>query len=212
MTTTIHADNATDCKNWLDTITETNTTTIDDITAELHTLQHEEGPTPANRIWFTPLLDQWLHNLENKQVDMDADTLIRLAVSMNETLPMRDALLLSLIADMSRDQLLTIAIHHNSNESRTLVARYLGDALLDTGHADHDRIQAGVTMLSALAETSPEPLKAHPYAGIAYVLWYLNDERATVFALRALASNEDCSLAGIVMAFIQQGAHPNDVH
>jgi len=44
----------------------------------------------------------------------------------------------------------------------------------------------------------PERYHVQPLAIISYVLWWMGDERAMLCAMRALALDENCSLAAII--------------
>ena len=52
-------------------------------------------------------------------------------------------------------------------------------------------------------------LQAQPLAIISYILWWMGDERAMLAAMRALAIDEECSLAAIVAAAIHGDRWPN---
>lgn len=73
-------------------------------------------------------------------------------------------------------------------------------------------LQKAVDLLLALIgrlDGEDDGWQAQPYATVAYILWWLGDERALPMAVRALACDGKCSLAIIVASAIRAGIHPD---
>ena len=51
-------------------------------------------------------------------------------------------------------------------------------------------------------------LQAQPLAVISYLLWWMGDARAMLAAMRAVAIDEECSLAAIVIGAVHGGRWP----
>lgn len=65
------------------------------------------------------------------------------------------------------------------------------------------------TARKAAVEDADLKLQVQPLAIISYILWWMGDERAMLTAMRALAIDEECSLAAIVAAAIHGDQWPN---
>ena len=63
---------------------------------------------------------------------------------------------------------------------------------------DTKRCDNGVNMMFDIIGMVPERYHVQPLAIISYVLWWMGDERAMLCAMRALALDENCSLAAII--------------
>lgn len=220
-TTPIPAADKDACAAWLHDITPATEETIDETRREYRTLVAETGKHEAVRTWFTPLFDTWLRNLKDGRADMDDDTLLRLAVGMNESLSMRDALINSIITDATREQLLTIAVESPSPETATLAKQLMCKAYDDENGPDPDRCRTGLAMLCAitnimcdeadsLLKDGPRPIQQG--AAIAYVLWWTGDEQAYPVTLLTLVMDDGCNLARLVLEALTNGRHPNSVH
>ena len=99
-----------------------------------------------------------------------------LAIAMQQTMAVRDALLVSIIVDERRS-------------SRDFLMGFM---------ADTKRCDNGVNMMFDIIGMVPERYHVQPLAIISYVLWWMGDERAILCAMRALALDENCSLAAII--------------
>ena len=85
-------------------------------------------------------------------------------------------------------------------------------SLAHAGHeTDKDKVVNASRMLVDIVNTVDTDLKlqAQPLAIISYILWWMGDERAMLAVMRALAIDEECSLAAIVAAAIHGDQWPN---
>ena len=64
-------------------------------------------------------------------------------------------------------------------------------------------------LLHDTVEDTDLKLQAQPFAITSDILWWVGDERAMLAAMRALAIDEECSLAAIVAAAIHGDQWPN---
>ena len=64
-------------------------------------------------------------------------------------------------------------------------------------------------LLHDTVEDTDLKLQVQPLAIISYILWWMGDGRAMLTAMRALAIDEECSLAAIVAAAIHGDLWPN---
>lgn len=207
----VHADSPDECREFLEGLDELDGDVVDELVGRLREGRREHGAQAGNNEWMDGPLDEWLDNIDHGRVDLDEETMAALAVGMHEVLAMRDALILSLIVDRStcdRDALMTILSRPRTPPVSALVRDLMTAAFEDDSGPDRDRCQAGVTMFSAMTCLMPVSMTAQPFAAIAYVLWWLGDERAPFYALRSLAADEGCTLAAIVLGASERGLGP----
>lgn len=207
----VHADSPDECREFLDGLDELDGDVIDGLVGQLREERRERGPEAGNNEWMDGPLDEWLDNIDHGRVDLDEETMAAIAVGMHEVLAMRDALILSLIVDRAacdRDTLMAILSRPRTPPVSALVRDLMTAAFEGDDGPDMDRCQAGVTMFSAMACLMPLSMTAQPFAAIAYVLWWLGDCRAPVYALRSLAADEGCTLAAIVLGAAERGLGP----
>lgn len=126
----------------------------------------------------------------------------RLAVAMEQTFAVRDAVLVSIIVGERRssrgflmDFMACPTLPGNARRLEELLNASFHDA---SAGPDLDRCDNGVTMLFDIIGLVPERYQVQPLAVISYVLWWMGDERAMLCAMRALALDEECSLAAII--------------
>ena len=154
----------------------------------------------------------WLVNLDSGETVLDCDTMAAFAVGMNETLSIRDALILSLIIDEQRcpkTQLMEFAARPHSKRNKRRMGELLTVAFEDEGIVpDKERCHAGIAMLLDIADAAPVPYCVQPLAVVAYTLWWLGDSRAVTMALQCLLLDEECSLAAMVFSAAQRGVAP----
>ncbi|KFI86348.1 hypothetical protein BREU_1526 [Bifidobacterium reuteri DSM 23975] len=177
-----------------------------------HADRRARGPQQADADWVSEPLDEWLASLEDGTASLDDDTMAAFAVGMNETLSIRDALILSLIVDQNRcpkSQLMEFAAKPHSEHARRRMGTLLTAAFEDEGLVpDEERCRTGITMLLDIACASPVPYCIQPLAVAAYALWWLGDSSAAALALQCLVLDEDCSLAAMVFSASDRGVFP----
>ncbi|PLS27144.1 DUF4192 domain-containing protein [Bifidobacterium parmae] len=207
----VHADSPDECREFLEGLDELDADVIDGLVGRLRADRRERGPESGNNEWMDGPLDEWLDNIDHGRVDLDEETMATIAVGMHEVLAMRDALILSLIVDRAacdRDMLMTILSRPRTPPVSALVRDLMTAAFESDDGPDMGRCQAGITMFSAMACLMPLTMTAQPFAAIAYILWWLGDCRAPVYALRSLAADEGCTLAAIVLGASERGLGP----
>ncbi|MEK0306766.1 hypothetical protein [Bifidobacterium favimelis] len=129
---------------------------------------------------------------------------------MNETLPIRDALLVSLlIPSLSPDRLLELCVNPHSPVN----VRFLCDALEGvfkdhSTRADPVRCRAGRKVLEGVADLMEGSYRAQPQALIAYVLWWSGEGDPAGHALKALAADGSCTLASIILSMVSHDLNP----
>lgn len=138
--------------------------------------------------------------------------ILAIAVAMERAMSVRDALLVSIVAGEDRSprgflmDFMTNPMHPDN--SRRLEG-ILKDSFRNVSATPDDaRCDSGVTMMFDIIEMVPERYQVQPLAVISYVLWWMGDERAMLCALRALALDEDCSLAAIVCSAVHRHIGP----
>lgn len=91
--------------------------------------------------------------------------------------------------------------------------RMMKGSLAHAGHeTDKDKVLNASRMLVDIVDTVEDTdlkLQVQPLAIISYILWWMGDGRAMLTAMRALAIDEECSLAAIVAAAIHGDLWPN---
>lgn len=185
---------------------------IEDMTTRLRRARFERGPERANREWMDGPLDDWLDHLDECDADLDGDVMARLAVGMSETLSIRDALILSLLVDgdeCDRETMMDIISRPTAPEVADVVRDLMLDSLEGRRNPDLDRCHTGILMFGGMGLMMPHRLTAQPLASIAYILWWLDDRRAPLYAIRSLEADESCSLAAIVLGASERGVRPS---
>lgn len=125
-----------------------------------------------------------------------------LAIAMQQTMAVRDALLVSIIVDerrSSRDFLMVFMANPTLPGNTRHLEESLNGSFRDASRKpDTKRCDNGVNMMFDIIGMVPERYHVQPLAIISYVLWWMGDERAMLCAMRALALDENCSLAAII--------------
>lgn len=207
----VRADDPERCKEYLSGIGELGTDVIDDLVARLREDRRAHGPEEGVADWMDGPLDEWLDHIDHGYVDLDEETMAAIAVGMHEVLSMRDAIILSMIADRDvcdRDALMAILTRPRTAPVSDKVRELLTEAFENRRGPDLTRCQAGVTMLTGMTRLMPFAMCAQQFASIAYILWWLGDCRAAAYALRSLAADERCTLAAIILSAAQRGLGP----
>ncbi|WP_152209973.1 DUF4192 family protein [Bifidobacterium cebidarum] len=177
-----------------------------------HADRRERGPQQANADWIRDPLDEWLASLDDGIAVLDAETMAVFAVGMNETLSIRDALILSLIVDereCPKSLLMEFASRPHGEKAKRSMSELLTRAFEDERITpDEERCRTGVSMLLDIATVSPVPYCIQPLAVAAYTLWWLGDVSSAALALQCLVLDEDCSLAAMVFSAADRGVFP----
>ena len=185
---------------------------LEELSRLFHETRQTLGPQQVDADWMSDPLDEWLVNLDSGETVLDRDTMAAFAVGMNETLSIRDALILSLIIDEQRcpkTQLMEFAARPHSKRNKRRMGELLTVAFEDEGIVpDKERCHAGIAMLLDIADAAPVPYCVQPLAVAAYTLWWLGDSRAVTMALQCLLLDEECSLAAMVFSAAQRGVAP----
>ena len=172
------------------------------------------GVQDADRRWLSQPLTDWTSGLNVQQANphLDSGSADRLAVAINETLAIRDGLILSILAPkpgLDSHRLLDLCVRPNEPSNVTALCSILDAVFKDPStQPDHTRCRAGLAMLQAMADQVPLGFRAQPLAVAAYVDWWSGGSRASGLAEEALADDRSCSLAAIVLALIGRGIVP----
>ncbi|OZG63390.1 hypothetical protein BLEM_0093 [Bifidobacterium lemurum] len=185
---------------------------LEEMTRLFRAQRRRDGHRKATVAWLDRPLDDWLANLDDGAVELSVDDMAAIAVGAHETLSIRDALILSMIADEEscpKTQLMEFASRPQLARSKRRMCELLSAAFEDEGLVpDMERCQTGVIMLLDIACAVPPELAVQPLAMVAYALWWMGDEHAILFATHCLAVDEECSLAAIVFSAINRGITP----
>lgn len=174
--------------------------------------RRQVGIVTADAEWVDTPFDDWLAALCG-QDEMSVSSMARLAVGMSLSLPIRDALIISLVArqdisdaPVSKQLMVTFASRPHEPRNVASMSDMLSRAF-EHRHVDLDvrRCRRGIDILTRMVRVLPEEYTVQPLAVLAYVTWWMNDERACAYALSALRLDENCTLAGIVCAALGQG-------
>lgn len=187
---------------------------VDETVRRLRRARMERGPCASTRAWLDKPLDLWLERLRQGRVDLDEETMGALAVGMNEILSIRDVMILSMLHGeerCDRETLMRLSSRPRLDSSRALVRELLVEAYRDEDGPDLDRCQSGVTMLVAMSRIMPPRMRVQQHATLGYMLWWMGDSRAPLYALRALADDRRCVLAALVLGACEDGMCPASV-
>lgn len=167
--------------------------------------------------WFEAPVRRWIGTLDaDGEPEDDTGDAITLAVGMREFLALRDVMLVAAICGERTDFTADRAIGFLKRPMIRNNVRWMEDMLTETFHGsrapDRQRCMRAVDLLLALIgrlDGGDDGWQAQPCATVAYILWWLGDERALPMAVRALACDEGCSLAIIVASAIHRGLYPD---
>lgn len=185
--------------------------TMEAMAREFRHDRRANGPRQADSDWAFVPMDEWLGHLDGGGSGMEDETLAALTVVITETLSVRDALILSLIAggECDRDDLIAMVIHAHDPSGKRHIHRLLSEGFDDPMRVpDEERCRLGVELLGDVVERAPARFAVQPLAIVAYVLWWMGDERACGAALRCLDLDDECTLAAIVFAAANRGIRP----
>lgn len=174
--------------------------------------------------FFAPLLEQWQSIVCAEECDgyelvrHDEKEVVRLssrfvqdcAVAMNESMAMRDALLLSVVSSLSWDDLMLVATAPSQSQTAQLVASTLAQVF----HSPQARPDIRKTLLAQKALESiqaavPEPLNAQASAILSYIAWWAGrGADALTFAHTAIDIDPDCTLPAIIIRAVEHDVQP----
>lgn len=206
-----HIDVAEECQSFFADLEPFTQCRMDKLREQLRCNRRDMGAQQADVEWIQVPLNAWLDHLDAHTIDLDGENMAALAVGLNEVMSIRDALILSLVVDKATcdvDMLLEVVSRPCAKRVTKTVHNLLGEAFDDTFGPDRARCQAGLMMLNAMSKMVPETMRAQPLAVIAYVLWWVGDNRASSYALQSLEIDQSCSLAAIVLKSLHCGLEP----
>lgn len=182
------------------------------LVASYRLLRRQVGVRKADRTWMEVPVAAWMHALSHPGPggQPDEGILCALGVAMNETLPIRDALLVSLlIPSLSPDRLLELCVNPHSPVNVRLLCDALEGVFKDhSARVDPVRCGAGRRVLEGVADLMEGSYRAQPQALIAYVLWWSGEGDPAGHALKALAADGSCTLASIILSMVSHDLNP----
>lgn len=172
--------------------------------------RRSQGIRQADADWFRDPFDEWHRWISEGRDDVSPDSLMRLCVGMNETLAMRDAIILAPMEGVTRDDLLSLVTNPHSESSSTLVCNTLTRGFEDASLVpDPRRCQRSIDALAHMITIAPEDYGAQPLSALAYLLWWVGrDEQSLACSLRALYVDDSCMMASILLGVVQRDIHP----
>ena len=165
--------------------------------------------------------DEWLDGLDTPQATLTKRSMEILAKSMRKSMALRDAMLMSVICagnpeyDKGKLRDYAAAPRIPNQQLSEWCERMMKGSLAHAGHeTDKDKVANASRMLVDIVDIvdtvdTDLKLQVQPLAIISYILWWMGDGRAMLTAMRALAIDEECSLAAIVAAAIHGDRWPN---
>ena len=191
--------------------------------AELHALAHRltlarrrDGIARADADWVDRPFDDWLAGLQGES-RLSRLSIAELGVGMTLSLAMRDAIIISMVADrrpktaevVDKRLLIGFASRPHDPRNAACMGQLLARAFEDkTARIDAARCRHGIDMLSGMVHNLPDEYVVQPLAVIAYITWWMGEEGADEVALRALRLDSDCTLAAIVCSALRHGIWP----
>lgn len=189
---------------------------MDFLLDEFRGMRHEYGAKKACTQWVGASMDKWVAGLGFECADaehaLDRDTVGALAVGVMEVYAIRDAMIMSMIVRPERCSKSLLMDFITRPHMPRVVGRM--DELLNEAFEEgvdrkiEHRCLCGIAMLKALCHAVPERFQVHPLAMIAYGLWWMGNDHAAIYALHALALDDECSLAAIVLGAVDRGVCP----
>ena len=162
---------------------------------------------------FRDAFEEWLSGLDMERPALSEQSKKTLAESMRASMAWRDSILVSATCSNSSEydeaKLKGFAFHREHEE---WLGRMMSGSLKDeTLGEDRTVCRRAVGMLFDIVEAVEDidiELQAQPLAVIGYLLWWMGDDRAMLAAMRAVAIDEECSLAAIVIGAVHGGRWP----
>ena len=177
----------------------------------------KENPTTTQSDLLRNAFDEWLDGLDTDHPTLTTHSMEVLAKAMGRNMAVRDAILLSVICSNSpeydTDKLREYAFNPMRREQLAAwCERMMTWSFRRAGSKkDTSKVAKAIEMLSDIVgnvESIDVKLQAQPFAVIGYMLWWMGDKRAMLCAMRAVALDEECSLAAIVVAAIHGDRWP----
>ena len=177
----------------------------------------KENPTTTQSDLLRNAFDEWLDGLGSGHPTLTKHGMGILARAMRENMAVRDAILLSVVCSNSpeydTDKLRDYAFTPiRRGQLATWCERMMAWSLERGGSKKNkSKVAKAIGMLSDIAENVESidvKLQAQPFAVIGYMLWWMDDRRAMPAAMRAVALDEECSLAAIIVAAIHGDRWP----
>lgn len=188
---------------------------------EFRDLRRSSGPEAGNLNWVSAPFSRWMTILDSwtilgeddgqRAALLSRDDMAALAIGMNESLPIRDAMIVSLVTGKRCDEatMVAIAARPHTDRVRKTMSRLLDEAFHEADTVpDFERCGRGMAMLADIGKSVPERWRVQPLAALAYVSWWIDDDRAALRAIECLSINAECRLALIVLSMIEHGVHP----
>lgn len=172
--------------------------------------RRELGPEKAADKWFAPLMDRWNGLLSRDEGGFSHEERVTLAVLATEYLSMRDALILAALREMGGGEL-TCCTPGRIRWSRRPWSRANCHGRSRTPTVSRTCGAGGraTALLESVTADAPDGYEAQPMAACAYLMWMADRSTvAAVRALKALALDDDCSLATLVLAAGEHGIRP----
>lgn len=162
---------------------------------------------------FRDAFEEWLSGLDMERPALSEQSKKTLAESMRASMAWRDSILVSATCSNSSEydavKLKGFAFHREHEE---WLGRMISGSLKDeTLGEDRTVCRRAVGMLFDIVEAVEDidiELQAQPLAVISYLLWWMGDARAMLTAMRAVAIDEECSLAAIVIGAVHGDRWP----
>lgn len=184
----------------------------DELAAQLRTNRREHGIAPADAQWVRIPFRTWLTCLDRYSTSLDPTHGEALAVGMRESLAMRDALIVSLVAQRGlcdEEMMIGFASRPHDPDNVRRMYRLLEQAFEDEDAVlDLRRCRTGIAMIRTIADQAPNRFRAQPLAFIGYIRWWMGSENGLPAALEALSVDHSCTLASIVRTAYEHDIHP----
>lgn len=151
--------------------------------------------------------------VERSMKVLDEVSMFKLVVGMDMALPIRDALITSLVGtnqnDYSLQSMLEFASNPHSSRNITRMCKLLERAFTDESvEPDLQRCYTGLAILKYVVQIVPRELRSQPLAMVAYVSWWVGQEGAFELARKALEYDRTCTLAAIVVSAQEHAIYP----
>lgn len=169
------------------------------------------GPREAAAEWFTPLLRKWRRLLGGKGEGFTAREQLALAVTLDTDLRSRDTFIVTAISpEVSMKQLRVMVEERQSLKSTALLERVLEGWFHAGQKPDTSCLDLAVDILAGFAERVPQSRRAQLLTVCAYLSWSAGHVgRAAEWGLKALLTDEECTLAALVVTACEHGMLPD---
>ncbi|MFR0558342.1 hypothetical protein ACLUWO_05580 [Pseudoscardovia radai] len=175
-----------------------------------HERRSEEGIVATDTAWFRAAVGEWAAALESGRPVLSDDVILDIGAGARETLSIRDALLVSVLAPVGASDMLRVAGDPHDAVSVDIVFESLNGVFRRrSNRPDVFRCLTGLRLYERLAAALPGRDRANAYASTAYVCWWLGlTDEASELSLRARRNDPSCSLAGIIRTAVDFGVVP----